>query len=120
MSYNVTILGKTYELPARIIAVDDNIEAMSKLDEQYRSGAITRRDAVMQMHSFVESFAPGALPDVYEVDTNELMKAVVDIITAYDAPARKSRTESSLSEAREILTRPEVAKLLEVIKASNK
>ena len=47
-----------------------------------------------------------------EVDTNDLMKACEDIITAYDAPARKARAEAKLSEARDLLNRPEVQKLL--------
>ena len=112
MSYKVTIMGKSYDLPARTLSVDDGIEAMSKLDEQYKSGEITRRDAVIQMHNFVESLASGAFPPVDEVDTNELLKACLDIISAYDAPARKARSEAQLSEVKDLLARPEVQKLL--------
>ena len=114
MSYKVTILGKNYDLPARTLTVDDGIEAMSKLDNQYKSGEITRREAVIQMHSFVESLIPSALPAVDEVDTNDLLKACLDIISAYDAPARKARSEAKLKEAQELLARPEVQKLLTV------
>ena len=56
--------------------------------------------------------APGSLPDVEEVDTNDLMRACEDIITAYDAPARKARIEAKMAEAREALNRPELQKLL--------
>lgn len=119
MSYKVTILGKTYDLPARTMAVDDQIETLSKLDKQYDAGEISRREAVTQMHSFVEQLAPGALPPVDEVDTNDLMKSCMDIISAYDTPARKARNEAKLTEVRELLARPEVAKLIEVAKKVN-
>lgn len=112
MNYKVTIQGKTYELPARTLSVDDKIESVAKIDQEYRSGEITRREAVQRLHMFVLDLAPASLPGVEEVDTNELMKACEDIIAAYDAPARKSRMEAKLAEAREALNRPEVQKLL--------
>lgn len=112
MSYKVTILGKVYELPARTLDVDESIEDMSGLDAEYQSGKITRRDAVVQMHGFVEELAPGALPSVDEVDTNDLLKACLDIIAAYDAPARKAKSEAQLAEVKDLLSRPEVQKLL--------
>lgn len=114
MSYTVTILNKKYDLPARTLSVDDSIEAMSKLDEQYQAGEITRRDAVVQMHGFVESLAPGALPAVDEVDTNDLMKSCMDIIMAYDEPARKARNEAKLKEVKELMAKPEVQSVLKV------
>lgn len=114
MSYKVTILGKTYDLPPRTLSVDDGIEAMSKLDDQYKYEEITRRDAVVQMHNFVESLLPGVLPAVDEVDTNDLLKSCLDIITAYDAPARKAKSEAQLAEVKDLLARPEVQKLLTV------
>ena len=92
--------------------MDDKIEAVAKIDQEYRSGEITRREAVQRLHMFVLDLAPGSLPGVEEVDTNELMKACEDIIAAYDAPARKARMEAKLAEAREALNRPEVQKLL--------
>ena len=114
MSYRVTILGKSYELPPRTLGVDDKIESVEKTSQQYQGGEITRRDAVQQLHMFVLDLAPGSLPDVESVDTNDLMKACEDIITAYDAPARKARLEAKLAEAREALSRPEVHKLLDL------
>lgn len=114
MSYKVTILGKSYELPPRTLSVDDGIEEISKLDAQYESGEINRRDAVAQMHSFVEFLVPGVLPAVDEVDTNDLLKACLDIITAYDAPARKAKSEAQLAGVKDLLARPEVQKLLAV------
>lgn len=114
MNYKVSILGKSYDLPPRTLAVDDGIESMSKLDSQYEVGEITRREAVERMHGFVDGLVPGVLPAVEEVDTNELMRAVVDIITAYDAPAKKARNEAKLAEVREIMARPEIQKLLKL------
>lgn len=114
MSYKVTILGKSYDLPARTLSVDEGIEAMSNLDKQYNSGEITRRDAIIQMHNFVESLVPGVLPSVDELDTNDLLKACLDIISAYDSPARKARSEAQLAEVKDLLARPEVQKLLAV------
>lgn len=112
MKYKVTILGKSYDLPPRTLAVDDQIEAMHQTDAQFQGGEITRREAVTRMHDFVERFSPGALPAVEEVDTNDLVKAATDIISAYDEPARKARSDAKLAEARELLAKPEIAKLM--------
>lgn len=100
MNYKVSILGKNYDLPARTLAVDEKIEAVAKIDQEYRNGEITRREAVQRLHMFVDDLAPGSLPDVEDVDTNDLMRACEDIITAYDAPARKARIEAKMAEAR--------------------
>lgn len=116
MSYKVTILGKNYDLPPRTLSVDEGIEEMSGLDKCYESSEITRREAVEKMHAFVESLAPGALPAVEEVDTNDLLKGCLDIIAAYDAPARKARSEAQLAEVKDLMARPEVQKLLTVAK----
>ena len=112
MTYKVTIQNKTYELPPRTLAVDEKIEGIAATDKEYQAGEISRREAVERLHGFVEALAHGSLPGVEEVDTNDLMKACEDIITAYDAPARKARAEAKLSEARDLLNRPEVQKLL--------
>lgn len=116
MSYKVTILGKSYDLPPRTLTVDDGIEAMSKLDEKYKSGEVTRKDAVYDMHMFVDGLLPGVLPPVEEVDTNDLLKACLDIIAAYDAPARKAKADAAINEVKDILNRPEVTRVLELAK----
>lgn len=117
MSYKVTILGKSYDLPPRTLSVDDSIEEMSELDTRYASGEISRRDAVVQMHNFVETLVPGVLPAVEEVDTNDLLKACLDIITAYDAPARKARIEAKLADISELAKNKDVKDLVAVAKA---
>ena len=38
MNYKVSILGKNYDLPARTLAVDEKIEAVAKIDQEYRNG----------------------------------------------------------------------------------
>lgn len=120
MSYKVTILGKNYDLPARTLSVDESIESMGKLDVQYKAGEITRREAVEQMYNFVTSAAPNSIPGIEEVDTNDLLKACLDIIAAYDAPARKARSEAQLAELNDIMKRPEVKDLLAAAKAVRK
>lgn len=117
MSYRVTILGKTYDLPARTMSVDEKIEAVGKLDAQYKAGEITRRDVITQMHDFVDGLVPGSVPDVDDVDTNDLLKACLDIIEAYDAPARKARIEARMAEARDILNSTEGKRAVEIVKA---
>lgn len=117
MSYTVTILSKKYDLPPRTLSVDDSIEEMSKLDTRYTAGEITRREACEKMHAFVESLAPGALPAAEEVDTNDLLKACLDIIAAYDAPARKMRIEAQLADIAELAKNKDVKDLVAVAKA---
>lgn len=116
MSYKVTILGKSYDLPARTLSVDDKIEELSKLDKRYNSGEITRRETVEKMHEFCESLAPGSFPVLEESDTNEILKACLDIIATYDAPARKAKADATVGEVKDILNRPEVARVLELSK----
>ena len=83
MNYKVTILGKSYDLPARTLAVDEQIEEVGSLDAEYKAKRMTRREVVERMHAFVEGFAPGAFPSLEEADTNELTAACTDIISAY-------------------------------------
>lgn len=116
MSYKVTILGKNYELPARTISVDEQIEMISKLPDRFSKGEITRREVIEYQHGFVESVSPGSLPAIEEVDVNDLFKACIDIIECYDAPAKKAKMEAALSEARAILNKPEVKQALELAK----
>ena len=120
MKYSVTINGKKYELPARTIDVDDKIDAVGALDEQYKGGDITRRECIEKMHEFVEGLAPGALPSAETVDTNDLLRAAFDIVKAYTDPERQMRAESELSGVLEIINRPEVKKLLEAAKLLDK
>lgn len=117
MTYKVTIQGKSYDLPARTLAVDEQIEAVGELDREYTAKRMTRREVVEKMHSFVEGFAPGAFPSLEEADTNELTAACTDIISAYASPARKSKNDAQMVELREILNRPEVQKLLAAMPA---
>lgn len=115
MGYKVTILGKNYDLPPRTLSVDDKIEAVVETNRLYQAGEITRRDAVIRLHEFVSTLAPDSLPGVEDVDTNDLLKACEDIITVYDAPARKARIDAKMAEAREALNRPEMQKLLAAV-----
>ncbi len=51
MNYKVNILGKTYDLPARTLAVDEQIEAVGSLDAEYKAKRMTRREVVERMHA---------------------------------------------------------------------
>lgn len=117
MNYKVNILGKSYGLPARTLAVDEQIEAVGSLDAEYKAKRMTRREVVEKMYAFVEVFAPGAFPGLEEADTNELTAACTDIIAAYSAPARKAKNDAQMVELREVFNRPEVQKLFAAIPA---
>ena len=120
MSYKVNVLGKSYDLPARTLTVDDKIAGLVEIDRAYQMGELSRREAVEQLHAFVVDLAPGSLPAVEEVDTNDLMRVCMDIINAYDAPARKARAEARLAETRDILNKPEIQKLLKLAELQKK
>lgn len=114
MTYKVKICGKEYTLPARTLAVDERIEEIGGLDKRYESGELTRREVVEAIHGFVESMATGAFPVLEEADTNELMRAAMDVINAYRAPERRDKIEAQTVQARELLKTPEFQKLLAV------
>ncbi len=119
-SYKVTINGKSYELPAKTLAIDEAIEKVGNLSGKYDSGELTRREVVQAQHDFVESMAPGALPGVYEVDTNELLRACVDIINVYNAPALEAQVEANAARIRKLMERPEFSRAIEMAKVIQK
>jgi len=114
MEYKVTINKKTYALPARTLDVDEQIEAVGNLDEQYRAKELTRREVVEKLHEFVSTFAPDSLPGVEEVDTNELLKAAMDIIGVYNAPMFKTKADAQMAQVKDVLNRPEMQKMAAV------
>lgn len=120
ITYKIKINGKEYALPARTLAVDERIEEISGLDAKYKAGELTRRGVVEALHAFVDGLAPGCVPPLEEVDTNELLKVSMDIIAAYDGPAQRAKVESQMSSARELLKNPEIQKLLAVVPMLNK
>lgn len=117
MNYKVNILGKPYDLPARTLAVDEQIEAVGSLDAEYKAKRMTRREVVEKMYAFVEAFVPGAFPSLEDADTNELTATCTDIIAAYSAPARKAKNDAQMVELREVMSRPELQKLLTMLNA---
>lgn len=114
MTYKIKIGGKEYTLPARTLAVDEQIEEIGGLDKRYEAGELTRREVVETIHTFVEAMAPGAFPVLEDADTNELMRAAMDAINAYKAPERRDKIEAQTAQARELLKTPEFQKLLAV------
>lgn len=119
-SYKVTIGGKPYELPARTLSIDDRIEEVGSLTDRYNNGELTRREVVQSEYDFVEAVAPGALPSVEDVDTNELLRACVDIINAYNAPALEAQAEAEAAKIRKMLEKPEFKRAIELAKVVKK
>ena len=117
MSYKVTILGKSYDLPPRTLSVDDKIEAVAETDKQYKAKEIDRRTAMSRLYDFTAELAPGCFPELEEVDTNDLMKAVSDIITAYDAPTREMQAKAEAAKMTAYLNQPEVQKIINLANA---
>lgn len=112
MEYKVKFHGKTYDLPARTLAVDEQIEAVVALDAAYSAGQISRLECVEKMYDFAGGLLPGALPPLEETDTNELTALCTDICAVYAAPALKARNDAHMAELRDVLNRPEVQKAL--------
>lgn len=87
MTYKVKINGKEYNLPARTLAVDEQMLEVSELGRRCSSGEITYSESVKRQHTFVNGLAPGAFPSLEETDINELTIAVVSITSAYTNPS---------------------------------
>lgn len=117
MDYKVKIFGETHKLPDRTLEVDEQIEAMRNLDQEYQDRAITRREAVQKMHAFVEYLVPGAAPPIDEVDTNELANTCINICAVYEEPVRRAKLDGQMDELRKMLSSPEVQKGLEAVQA---
>lgn len=113
MEYKVKIFGATHKLPDRTLEVDEQIEVMRNLDNEYQAREITRREVVEKMHAFVEHLIPGVVPPIEKVDINELTNACMDICKAYEEPVRKAQ----MDELRKMLSSAEVQKGLEAVQA---
>jgi hypothetical protein len=120
MGYKVMILGKSYDLPARTLAVDDKIDEIGSLDRAYRAGEITRRESVEKMYEFVTTLAPDSVPSIDEVDTNDLLKICMDILTIYNLPAQRAKADAAIGELRAIISKPEFQKLLAIAETGKK
>lgn len=120
MSYRVTINGTAYQLPPRTLSVDDKIEHIQTMGKRYAAGEITRRECVHEQYDFVQGLiAPGTIgKDVEEVDTNDLLKWCLDIITAYNAPVYKAQADAKFAEVKDVLNRPEIDKMTKALSAA--
>lgn len=114
MSYKVTILGKSYELPPRTLDIDAQTEKMNEKCVERDKGQIKRTEFVPFLYDFVTYIVPGCVPSIEEVDTNDLEKAAIDILMAYDEPNRKIRNDLQMAEVKDLMSRTEVQKLLAV------
>lgn len=120
MDYKVKVFGKSCDLPARTLAVDEQMEAIRDLETDYRLRKLSRRECVEKMYALAEALLPEVLPPLEDVDTNELTNACADICAAYAAPVRKARTAAQMEELRETLARPEMQKALAALQAMHK
>lgn len=120
MSYRVTINGTAYQLPPRTLSVDDKIEHIQSIGKRYAAGEITRRECVLEQYEFVQGLIePGTIgKDVEEVDTNDLLKWVLDIITAYNAPVYKAQAEAKMAAVKEYVNSPEMSKATKALEAA--
>lgn len=120
MSYRATINGTAYQLPPRTLAVDDKIEHIQSIGKRYAAGEITRRECVTEQYDFVQSLIePGTIgKDVEEVDTNDLLKWVLDIITAYNAPVYKAQAEAKMAAVKDYVNSPEMSKATKALEAA--
>jgi len=119
MGYKVNLFGRSCELPARTLAVEEQIEEMGALDRRYASGEMTRREVIEAQYAFVDGLIPGVLPPVEELDVNDLLKACLNIVGAYNAPAVKARSEANLAAVKELMARPELQKALQLAAATS-
>lgn len=114
MSYKVTILGKSYELPTRTIDIDEQMENINEKCIERDKGQIKRTEFVPYLYNFVTYIVPECLPPIEEIDTNDLEKAAIDILMAYDEPNRKIRNDAQMADVKDLMSRPEVQKLLKM------
>ena len=119
MSYRVTINGTAYQLPPRTLSVDDKIEHIQSIGKRYAAGEINRRECVTEQYEFVQSLiTPGTIgKDVEEVDTNDLLKWCLDILTVYNEPIHKAKAEAAMAEARPYLNNGDMDKVVRTAKA---
>lgn len=101
MTYKVKINGKEYNLPARTLAVDEQMLEVAELGRRCSSGEIAYSESVKRQYAFVNGLAPGAFPSLEETDINELTIAVVNIASVYTNPS----VDAVMSERLEMVHR---------------
>lgn len=111
MEYHVELNGKTYNLPARTLEMDDRITMIRGLDRRVKSGEITRREARQEQYSFVTDCTGEPLLPLEQVDVGDLEISVVEIVNAYQRPAAQAKIEKSLESLRDLTERPEFKKM---------
>lgn len=119
-SYKVTVNGKSCTLPPRTLSVDEKIESIQDVGKRYAAGEISRRECVLEQYEFVQSLTMPAVigVDVEEVDTNDLLKWVLDIITAYNAPVYKAQADAKMAAVKDYVNSPEMSKATKALEAA--
>lgn len=116
MSYKVTILGKSYELPPRTLAVDRKID---KLNEENGKPNAKRVDLIPLMYDFVVDLTGAELPDVEEMDTNDIERAMTEIVLEYSKPSYKVKAEARMADTQAYLDTKTGKEALTIAKASS-
>lgn len=117
MSYKVTILGKSYELPPRTMAVDREID---KIHELNTSPNARRLDIIPAMYDFVCEVAGVELPDIEEMDTNDIERAATEIILEYMKPSIRLKAEAQIAEAQAVLETKTAKEAIKLVQAQKK
>ena len=117
MSYRVTILGKSYELSPRTLSIDRKID---KINEENEKPNVKRVDLVPLMYNFVSEITGAELPDIEEIDTNELEKAMTDIVLEYCKPSYKLKAEAQMANAQAVLETKTGKEAISIVKAYQK
>lgn len=117
-SYRVTINNKTYELPPCTLSIEERIEEMSRIDKRYNAGEITVRDVRQMQFDFLSACVPGAFEDIEAADMNDLLAAMLSVISVYTAPAIKAKNEAVISQIKPVMNSPEMKTAVAIIKAA--
>ena len=113
MEYILKSNEKEYELPPRNFDMDAKIKEMASIDFAEAKKEVSREESIQRQFDFVQMCAPGLLGgDIESVDVNDIISARFDIVEVYEKPAREKRAAAMAEEAREILYRPEIKRLL--------
>ena len=102
MRYQLKIKGKTYELPKKTIAIMEQIQELSGLDEKMANAEISIEQAITSQFDFISSIVGDTArteilgtDSVYDADADEILYTAVEIIKAYTMNAIKIKNEAA-------------------------
>lgn len=120
--YQVKIKNKSYNLPTKTIEVLTKIEKLSLLDNRLRTGEINAERSVTEQYEFIcdcigtENAAEIFNSDnIYDIDTDEILSAAIEIIKAYTANAVKIKNDIAIGNCKELINNPSVKKVVDIV-----